>query len=314
MANKIFELTGDSADVYRKFINRLAVLHQKHPDLLKTTLANIFSMRYIGNKTHGDMAEIGLTEFINSFLYDYGCQHVGKINFRKKAKEEDIEVSDLINKEQFKISLKAYGEGPLQLSTDKVDTPQDGLYNRICELKGTGNANPQGKIAEIFNLPNFTNIAYILPLIYREKKDRGECNIMIFDVEKAKKETKYIYHIKKEHKFDENLKKVVKESKAKKKKRKYPIFLFLNEKYEYICEVRYGGKDANALQRGIWTDSKKADKYFTCFEKEWIGYTIQDQLIKLFAHALNSTAESHKKADDILTSDIKERLPKKENE
>lgn len=318
MANEekkyIFPLTGDSADIYKEFINRLALLHQKHPELLKTTLANIFTMRSIGNKTHGDMAEIGLTEFINKFLYDYRCEHVGKINFRRKDKEEDIEVLSEIKNEHFKISLKAYGEGPLQLSTDKVDKVQDGLFRRILDLRGNSNASPQEKIDEIFNLPNFINLTYILPIIYRENEKGGECNIMIFDIEKAQKETKYIYYIKKEHQFDKKLKKVVKENKAKKRKRKYPIYLFLNEKYEYICEVRYGGKDANALQRGIWTDSKKASKYFSCFEEKWIKYERQDQLIDLFAHALNSSPTSHVEADKILLSDITKRIPKKDDE
>ena len=73
-----YPLMENSYSAYREFINRLALLHKRYPDLLKTTLANIFTMRYIGNKTHGDMAEIGITEFVNKFLYDYDCKHVGK--------------------------------------------------------------------------------------------------------------------------------------------------------------------------------------------------------------------------------------------
>ena len=61
-----YPLIKNSHEAYQEFINRLSLLHHKHPDLLKTTLANIFSMRYVGNKTHGDMAEIGITEFIVS--------------------------------------------------------------------------------------------------------------------------------------------------------------------------------------------------------------------------------------------------------
>ena len=30
-------------------------------------------MRLIGNKTHGDLAEIGMAEFINQFMYDWLC-------------------------------------------------------------------------------------------------------------------------------------------------------------------------------------------------------------------------------------------------
>ena len=76
-------------------------------------------MRLIGNKTHGDLAEIGIAEFINQFMYDFTSEHVGKDRFRAKGYEEDILVINEITKAEFSVSLKAYGHGPLQLSTDK---------------------------------------------------------------------------------------------------------------------------------------------------------------------------------------------------
>ena len=156
-----FLLMDDSYEAYKEFIKRLSLLHEKHPDLLKTTLANIFSMRYIGNKTHGDMAEIGITEFINRFLYDYQCEHVGKDKFRSKENEEDIVVLPLINNEKklyIPISLKAYGEGPLQLSTDKVTNPKDGLYNQIEKLYKNRIINTKDDIKKVFNLPGFKTL------------------------------------------------------------------------------------------------------------------------------------------------------------
>ena len=54
-----------SADPYRDFTDRLKLLIGKHPDLITMTLSNIFTMRLIGNKTHGDLAEIAISEFIN---------------------------------------------------------------------------------------------------------------------------------------------------------------------------------------------------------------------------------------------------------
>ena len=45
---------------YDDFVDRLEVLIRERPLLIKTTLSNIFTMRLIGNKTHGDLAEIGL--------------------------------------------------------------------------------------------------------------------------------------------------------------------------------------------------------------------------------------------------------------
>jgi len=44
-------------DPYKDFISRLKLMAGKFPDLITTTLSNIFTMRLIGNKTHGDLAE-----------------------------------------------------------------------------------------------------------------------------------------------------------------------------------------------------------------------------------------------------------------
>jgi hypothetical protein len=48
------------------------LLISKNPHLITTTLSNIFTMRLIGNKTHGDLAEIAIAEFINQFMYGSG--------------------------------------------------------------------------------------------------------------------------------------------------------------------------------------------------------------------------------------------------
>ena len=68
----------DTGAAYKDFTNRLKLLISKHPDLITTTLSNIFTMRLIGNKTHGDLAEIAVAEFINQFMYDFKSVHVGK--------------------------------------------------------------------------------------------------------------------------------------------------------------------------------------------------------------------------------------------
>ena len=104
---------------YKDFTTRLRLLISKHPDLITTTLSNIFTMRLIGNKTHGDLAEIAIAEFINQYMYDFRSIHVGKDLYRAKSQEEDIKIINEITKTEFPVSLKAYGDGPLQLSTDK---------------------------------------------------------------------------------------------------------------------------------------------------------------------------------------------------
>src|SRR3989304_9561713 len=103
---------------YEDFKDRFKLLASKNPHLVVNTLSNIFTMRLIGNKTHGDLAEIGIAEFINHFIYDFKSIHVGKDLFRTKEREEDIVIINEVTKLQFPLSLKAYGDGPLQLSTD----------------------------------------------------------------------------------------------------------------------------------------------------------------------------------------------------
>lgn len=69
-------------------------------------------MRSIGNKTHGDLAEIAITEFVNQYMYDFRSEHVGKELYRAKTQEEDIIIINEITKVKFPVSLKAYGDGP----------------------------------------------------------------------------------------------------------------------------------------------------------------------------------------------------------
>ncbi|MEK7621841.1 MAG: hypothetical protein AAB415_01550 [Patescibacteria group bacterium] len=148
-------------------------------------------MRLIGNKTHGDLAEIGMVEFINQFMYDYKSIHVGKDLFRAKEHEEDIVIINEITKTKFPLSLKAYGDGPLQLSTDSHQK-----MFPFLEKQG-GNITDRHKIEVIFNSQEFADFGTIniMPLIYDEKKQR--CNIMIFDHRKAMRETHRIVYVKK---------------------------------------------------------------------------------------------------------------------
>jgi len=65
-------------EAYTDFVNRLTHLIRKNPQLITVTLSNILTTRLIGNKTHGDLAEIALPEFINQYMYDFKSTHVGK--------------------------------------------------------------------------------------------------------------------------------------------------------------------------------------------------------------------------------------------
>lgn len=284
--------------MYKDFLQRFKLLASKNQHLIVNTLSNIFTMRLIGNKTHGDLAEIGMAEFINQFMYDFKSVHVGKDLFRAKEHEEDIMIIDEISKEQFPVSLKAYGDGPLQLSTDS-----DQKMFPFLEKQGH-NINGRQKIETILGAPEFADFSAIniMPLIYNEKKQ--QCNIMIFGQEKAKKSVDRIVYIGVGKKFDFDKKQII-----SRKGRSHPIFMFIDRDGNYICEVRYGGASANALQRGLWTHTQGASSYFESLTNGWIDYSHNLTLVKLFSLALNSSSIGHEAANKILQQDI-ERLKK----
>ncbi len=283
---------------YEDFKNRFKLLAGKNQHLVINTLSNIFTMRLIGNKTHGDLAEIGMVEFINQFMYDFKSVHVGKDLFRAKEHEEDIMIINEITNTKFPVSLKAYGDGPLQLSTDSDQNMFPFLEKQGRNIAGTS------KIQEIFISKEFSDFdgINIMPLIYDEKKQR--CNIMIFNHKKAMRETRWIMYVGKRQRFDVDTRKVVPG-----KGRAHPIFMFVDEKGNYICEVRYGGASANALQRGLWTHTKNAIAYFDSLTNGWIDYSHNHALVKLFSLALNSSEQGHTLANKILQKDI-DRLKK----
>ena len=277
---------------YKDFTTRLKLLISKHPDLITTTLSNIFTMRLIGNKTHGDLAEIAMAEFINQYMYDFKSVHVGKDLYRAKSQEEDIKIINEITKAEFPVSLKAYGDGPLQLSTDKNSL----MFPRLLQEEGL--ISGKEKVKKIFDDPAFAAFTSInvLPLIYDEKKQR--CNILVFDYEAARSQTETI----------------VREDSAsgtagKGRGRKHPVFRFYDAQGDYICEVRYGDAAANALQRGLWTHTRNALKHFESVTNGWIDYSHNHVLVKLFSHALVSSAAGHKSALEKVKEDI-ERLKK----
>lgn len=278
---------------YKDFQERFKLLATKHPKWIINTLSNIFTMRLIGNKTHGDLAEIGIAEFIHQFMYDFDSRHVGKDLFRAKEHEEDIIIINEITKIEIPVSLKAYGDGPLQLSTDK-----DSLM--FPKLKNYGPIiDNQETIHEIFSSEEFANLntVNVMPLIYRESD--MECNIMVYDFEKMQQNTAKILYIDKGHKFDTKSQSIIPA-----KGRSHPIYLFIDHEGNYICEVRYGNAAANALQRGLWTHTIHALPYFNSLTNGWISYSHNLTLVELFRLALNSTEKGHKAANALLQQDI----------
>ena len=240
------------------------------------------------------MAEIGMAEFIHQFMYDFDSRHVGKDLFRAKKHEEDIVIINEISKEEIPVSLKAYGDGPLQLSTDKDSL----LFPKLSEY---GDAITEKKtISKIFNSSAFSslNSVNVLPLIYREKL--MQCNIMVFDFEKMKNKTSRILYVDKGKKYDKTTQSVV----SGNGQRSHPIYMFIDNNGDYICEVRYGSATANALQRGLWTHTVNAATYFNSLTNGWISYKHNHTLVQLFRLALNSTEKGHMSASILLQNDI----------
>jgi hypothetical protein len=266
---------------YKDFTARLKLLISKNPHLVTTTLSNIFTMRLIGNKTHGDLAEIGIAEFINQFMYDFTAEHVGKDLYRAKEHEEDIKIINEITKAEFPVSLKAYGDGPLHLSTDKN-------FQMFPKLQALGTKIEGKGLAAVWADPVFADFGSlnVLPLIYDEQKKR--CNILVFDSETAKKRVARIALEDAGH------------------GRKHPVFRFYDGDGDYVCEVRYGSATANALQRGLWTHTKNGLKYFESVTNGWIDYAHNRVLVKLFSHALVATSKGHAAALEKLKQDIEE--------
>ena len=259
----------DTSEAYRDFTGRLKLLIRKQPQLITTTLSNIFTMRLIGNKTHGDLAEIAIAEFINQYMYDFHSEHVGKDLYRAKSQEEDIKIVNEITSDEFPVSLKAYGDGPLQLSTDKNSLMFPRLEREEHLMFG------KSRISTVLDDAAFADFGRInvLPLIYNETAKR--CNIMVFNYARAREDTVAI------RREDAGA------------GRKHPVYRFYDVGDEYVCEVRYGGASANALQRGLWTNTKKGLKYFDSVTDGWIDYSHNLILVKLFSHALVSTEASH---------------------
>lgn len=274
----------ESTKAYNDFTERLKILIGKHPTLITTTLSNIFTMRLIGNKTHGDLAEIAISEFINQYMYDFQSTHVGKDLFRAKSQEEDIKITNEITKVEFFVSLKAYGDGPLQLSTDKTFSMFPLLENE--EKDDKEEIVDEEQIRNLLSNPVFSNFGEInvLPLIYDEKLKR--CNILVFDYDRAHKSISRIVRERKSH------------------RRTHPVYKFYDSENNYICEVRYGDATSNALQRGLWTHTKRGRKFFDSITKDWIDYSHNQLLISLFSCALVSSKAGHEAALEKIRKDI----------
>lgn len=257
---------------FAKFLDRFEKSFKIKDPAIYDMLANVFSMRVIGNKTHGDLAEIALTEYINQHIDGYSAQHTGKEKFRAKEFEEDIRVKDAVSGTELPISIKTYGSGPLQLSTNKDSS----MFTYLQKSVGNAEVDTADEIKKILSQPCFTDFTgvNVLPLIYNER--HMQFKIVVFDLLRAYNSVRHIKFIS-PHKLGI--------------KKTFPVYKFYDEKNEYIFEVRYGDVKANALQRGMWTHTEKAKPYFRLLLNG--SYKINHSLINLISKILVSPKEKH---------------------
>lgn len=270
---------------YKDFTTRLKLLISKNPQLIKTTLSNIFTTREIGTKTHGDLAEIAINEFINQYMDDFLSEHTGKKSSRKKNGEEDIKVISEITRAEFVVSLKAYSHPDIQLSTDKKSLMFSRLKQEITPLQEESNVviSDTKRIKAIFDDEAFNAFKELNVLLLVHDGKNSKSNILTFDFDTARDLTGQIrYETRTKHK----------------------VFKFCDAEGDYICEVRYGSGTANAFQRGLWTYRKDALKRFESVIGGWIDHVDNPLIVTLFSHALLSTSQGHAEALERLKADV----------
>lgn len=259
-------------NTFDNFIDRFEKSFKGKVSAIYDVLANVFSMRIIGNKTHGDLAEIALTEYINQHVDGFTARHTGKEKFRAKEFEEDIRVKDAQSGEEVPISIKTYGSGPLQLSTNKSSS----MFTFLRKTVGDGEIDDLSKIKKILSHPSFADFSgvNVLPLIYNEREMLFK--IVVFDLKRAYNSVRHIKFLP---------------SRKLGRKKTFPIYKFYDAKNEYIFEVRYGDVKANALQRGMWTHTENAKSYFRLLLSG--SYKINEPLINLISKVLVSPKARH---------------------
>ena len=202
----------------------------------------------------------------------FSAKHTGKEKFRAKEFEEDIRVKNLETNEEVPISIKTYGSGSLQLSTNKDSS----MFSYLRKVVGDGEITSLPEIKKILSNPCFADFSdvNVLPLIYTEKG--MSFKVIVFELKQAYEAVRHIKFIE-PRKFG--------------KKMTFPIYKFYDGKGEYIFEVRYGDVKANALQRGVWTHTENAQSHF----KQLLSgsYELNEPLINLISKILVSPKAKH---------------------
>ena len=257
-------------------------------NVFHVAMQNVLSLRLLGNKLHGDSLEFVLETLINRKT-DYCAFHVGKNYFRKgmdfdiiisekqdnldnyleymddmiiekspkanlvkaiadkydlpykNIKQAKLDINELLSKRiikldnVFPVSLKNYGKGPLQLFTNSTGDLIDAALDKVTDENEIEHLD-----LDLLDTDAFQKIklkeSYNISVIYDEKN--MTYSVLFIDFKKLlSKVTNIVYSPRIQ----------------KKKSFTYKIVKFYDVD-DYLFEVRYGKKDANALQRGLWTN------------------------------------------------------------
>lgn len=251
---------------------------------LSNMIERVLSLRELGNKLHGDSLEVGLNSIINdetkfksvhvgkeffrsglasdliiaktidelndyqNLLRDFRVNSVGglrelcikyKLDYTNK-KDTKIKINNILIEKISKIdidslSLKCYGKGPLQLNTNPTGSLIDECLSHVSDIK-----IQQELPLTILESYAFSSLRQstekILAVIYDEVN--LIYSIILIDIDDLmNKVNKIVYSPRMEME----------------KSFTYKIVKFYDTNDKYLFEVRYGKKNANALQRGLWT-------------------------------------------------------------
>jgi hypothetical protein len=140
------------------------------------------------------------------------------------------------------MSLKCYGEGPLQLYTDANHEIFPYLSTFIDDKKIETNLTKK-QIDEIRNSAIFNKVKKKKVIVLNYSEKNNNFSLLTTNINNFLDQVYTItYYPTKGKNFE--------------------IFKFYDIESNYICEVRYGGPKANALQRGVWTNTKRNKNTF----------------------------------------------------
>ncbi|MFW6047576.1 MAG: hypothetical protein ACOCP4_07330 [Candidatus Woesearchaeota archaeon] len=222
---------------------------------LDKIISRVMDFRKTGVATAGYLMEPAIANFISE-ITGYQCRQIGKEWYRNSSENEDdivvfavgtadSQINEIIENRDFTkmigLSLKTYGEGDLQVSTNKSNS-----LRLDCEKFGERKLDKK-EISTLKNKKSFNNFKALntIQILYQEPNGRKivdySYRVTAFNTFKACEDIEHIEFIM---------------------RKKYGIYRFFNSNKDFMFDIRYGGKSANALQRGVWTQTKKvSNKY-----------------------------------------------------